>query len=148
MPLQFRNVDITPDAPVESWPSEVVLTALERGSLGHWRRLAAAIREDPWGPVARRVEQSLAITRSYGIAPLMERVIADARQRAEGRERDMIAEEIARYVDESGLTRREFAERIGTSTSRLSTYLNGKVTPSATLFLRMRRLAAASHPES
>jgi hypothetical protein len=30
---------------------------------------------------------------------------------------------------------------MGTSTSRLSTYVSGKVTPSAALLLRMRRLA-------
>ncbi len=34
----------------------------------------------------------------------------------------------------------EFASRIGTSTSRLSTYAAGKVTPSAALMLRIRRL--------
>jgi hypothetical protein len=33
------------------------------------------------------------------------------------------------------------AERIGTSRSRLSTYMSGKVVPSATLIVRMRRVA-------
>jgi transcriptional regulator with XRE-family HTH domain len=41
----------------------------------------------------------------------------------------------------SGLSKRDFAERIGTSRSRLSTYLSGKVVPSATLMVRMRRVA-------
>jgi len=61
MTLRFRHVDVTPEAPVESWPTEGVLAA--------------------------------------------------------------------------------FAEAIGTSPSRLSTYANGRVAPSATLLLRMERVA-------
>jgi hypothetical protein len=50
MSLAFRNIDVSPEDPVEVWPTEAVLAALERGGLGHWRRLTAAIDEDPWGP--------------------------------------------------------------------------------------------------
>jgi hypothetical protein len=46
MSLAFRNIDVSPDDPVELWPTEAVLTAMERGGLGHWR-LTAAINEDP-----------------------------------------------------------------------------------------------------
>jgi hypothetical protein len=46
MSLAFRNIDVSPDDPVELWPTESVLTAMERGGLGHWR-LTAAINEDP-----------------------------------------------------------------------------------------------------
>jgi transcriptional regulator with XRE-family HTH domain len=35
----------------------------------------------------------------------------------------------------------DFAERTGTSRSRLSTYMSGKVMPSAALMVRMRRVA-------
>jgi transcriptional regulator with XRE-family HTH domain len=45
---------------------------------------------------------------------------------------------VAALVRASGLTRAEFASRIGTSASRLSTYVTGKVTPSAALLVRMR----------
>lgn len=138
--LAFRNVDASPDDPVAEWPVEAIQTALERGSLRHWRRLAGEIRAEPWGPVARRVEAVLTYSRPYGIAEAMERVIADARETTEADERRAVAAEISRLVDESGLTRAEFASRIGTSASRLSTYVNGKVTPSASLLLRMRRL--------
>ena len=47
-------------------------------------------------------------------------------------------------VDRSGLTNAQFAELVGTSASRLSTYLSGKVTPSAALLLRMERAASRS----
>lgn len=48
-------------------------------------------------------------------------------------------------MPESGLSRAEFASRVGTSASRLSTYVSGRVTPSAALLLRMRRVADARH---
>lgn len=35
MSLRFRNIDVSPDDPIEIWPTEAVLTALERGGLGH-----------------------------------------------------------------------------------------------------------------
>ena len=54
-------------------------------------------------------------------------------------ERGAVAREVAKLVENSGLSRAEFATRVGTSTSRLSTYITGKVTPSAALLLRMRR---------
>jgi len=140
--LIFRNVGASPDDPVAQWPQEAIQAALERGSLSHWRRLARAIRAEPWGPVARRVEEVLTYSRPYGVAKAMERILARAREAAEASERGAVAAEVARLVDESGLTRSEFASRIGTSTSRLSTYATGKVTPSAALLVRMRSVAA------
>jgi len=72
------------------------------------------------------------------VAKAMERIVARAREAAEASERRAVAAEVARLVDESGLARSEFASRIGTSASRLSTYVTGKVTPSAALMVRMR----------
>ena len=137
--LAFRNVDASPDDPVVDWPLEAVQTALERGGLPHWRRLASAIRAQPWGQVARRVEEALSYSRPYGVAEAMERVIARARSDAETDERRAVADEVDRLIRDSGLSRAEFASRIGTSASRLSTYATGKVTPSAALMVRMRR---------
>ena len=143
--LTFRNVSASPDDPVEQWPQEAIQAALERGSLSHWRRLARAIHADPWGPVARRVEEVLTYSRPYGVAKAMERIVARAREAAEASERQAVAVEVVRLIDESGLSRAEFASRIGTSASRLSTYATGKVTPSAGLLLRMRRVASRAH---
>lgn len=152
MSLAFRNIDVSPEDPVEVWPTEAVLIALERGGLGHWRRLTAAIDEDPWGPVARRVEEALEVSRPYGVGVLMADVLAAARRRAERAERAAVAAEITRLQAASGMARAEFASAIGTSVSRLSTYLSGKVTPSAALLVRMRRVAtrssSASHPST
>ena len=53
--LVFRNLDVSPDDPVETWPYEAVATAIERGSLSDWRRLARAISQDPWGRLSEDV---------------------------------------------------------------------------------------------
>jgi DNA-binding transcriptional regulator YiaG len=140
-PLSFRNVDIAPSDPVSKWPQEGIQTALERGGLADWRRLADAIEAEPWGPVARRIEEVLTYSRPYGVGRAFERAISRSRRAAESAEREAVASEIGKLVRQSGLSRAEFAARIGTSTSRLSTYVNGKVTPSAALLLRMRHLA-------
>jgi DNA-binding transcriptional regulator YiaG len=139
--LTFRNVDASPKDPVAEWPLEAIQTALERGGLSHWTRLASAIRAQPWGQVARRVEEVLTYSRPYGVTEAMERVISRAREEAEADERKAVAAEVNRLVRESGLSRTEFSSRIGTSASRLSTYATGKVTPSAALMVRMRNLA-------
>ncbi|MGH3899287.1 MAG: helix-turn-helix domain-containing protein [Pseudonocardiaceae bacterium] len=52
--------------------------------------------------------------------------------------------EIARLQVAFGMARAEFASTIGTSVSRLSTYLSGKVTPSVALLVRMRRVTTRS----
>ena len=145
--LAFRNVDASPDDPVSEWPLEAIQTALERGGLSHWRRLADAVRAQPWGPVARRIEEVLTYSRPYGVAEALERVVSRAQQGAEDAERRAVAAEIDRLIRESGLSRTEFASRIGTSASRLSTYVTGKVTPSAALVIRMRSVATEAAGE-
>jgi transcriptional regulator with XRE-family HTH domain len=42
-------------------------------------------------------------------------------------------------VSASGITQRQFAQWVGTSPSRLSSYVSGSVTPSASLMLRIAR---------
>jgi DNA-binding transcriptional regulator YiaG len=143
--LSFRNLTITPDTPVSQWPTEAVQTALERGDLTDWHRIVAEMEADPWGTTARQVEEVLSHSRPYGIADAMETILSRAREQAETKERAAVAAEIRDAVRGSGLSQAEFASRIGTSASRLSTYASGKVTPSATLMLRIRRLAGRAH---
>jgi DNA-binding transcriptional regulator YiaG len=139
--LKFRNIDASPDDPVETWPFEGILAAVERGTLPAWRRLATAIQADPWGPVAHQVLEAVRLSHPYGTAELLEGVVARARKLASESERADVASEVRALVDSSGLSKQDFAERIGTSRSRLSTYMSGKVVPSATLMIRMRRVA-------
>lgn len=139
--LKFRNIEASPGDPVETWPFEGILAAVERGTLPDWRRLASAIGADPWGPVAQQVIEALSLSRPYGTAELLEGIIARAREDAADSERREVATEVRKLVDDSGLSRQEFAQRIGTSRSRLSTYISGQVVPSAALMVRMRRVA-------
>ena len=140
--LKFRNITASVDDPVETWPFEGILTAVERGTLPDWRRLAAAIRRDPWGPVAQQVHEAIEMARPYGTSELLTAVIERARRDAADAERAEVAGEIRDLVTRSGLSRQDFALRLGTSRSRLSTYMSGKVTPSATLIIRMRHVTA------
>ena len=139
MTLAFRNVNASVDDPVQTWPQEALLAALERGSIGHWRRIARAIEADPWGAVARTIEEILTYSRPYGVAELMEIAIGNARATADRRDREEAARRIREAFHRSGLTVTDFAARTGTSRSRMSTYLSGKVTPSAALLIRMER---------
>lgn len=140
--LKFRNITASVDDPVGTWPFEGILAAVERGTLPDWRRLATAIRADPWGPVARQVLEAVGLSRPYGTSQLLTSVIDRARQEAADAEREQVAHEVRDLVARSGLSRQDFALRLGTSRPRLSTYMSGKVTPSAALMLRIRRVAA------
>jgi DNA-binding transcriptional regulator YiaG len=139
--LKFRNLAASPHDPVDSWPFEGILAAVERGTLPDWRRLARVIRADPWGPVAQQVLEAIQLAQPYGTAELLTGVIEQARELALASERDEVASEVKRLVEVAGLSQRDFAGRIGTSRSRLSTYISGKVMPSAALMVRMRRVA-------
>lgn len=139
--LKFRNLTASPNDPVETWPFEGILAAVERGTLPDWRRLAKAIQSDPWGPVAQQVLEAVRLSRPYGTTELLEGVVSRARTLAADSERRTVAAEVRSLVSGSGLSQQDFADRIGTSRSRLSTYMSGKVVPSAALLVRMRRVA-------
>jgi len=144
--LHFRNVDASPADAVEAWPFEGVLAALERGTLPDWRRLVRAINADPWGTVARQVEEAQKLGLPYAVGALFAEAVKTARAQAAQAEREAVAAEVRALVSSSGLTRPQFAQRIVTSASRLSTYMSGKVTPSAALLRRMQKLAAKTAP--
>lgn len=141
--LHFRNVDADPADPVDTWPFEALVTAIERGGIADWVRITRAIDLDPWGEVARAVEDYLSYARPYGVGPLLGRAVARARTRAEQRERAAVAAEVADLVKASGLTMADLARRLGTSRTRLSTYRSGRVVPSATFLVRLRSLVLA-----
>jgi DNA-binding transcriptional regulator YiaG len=100
------------------------------------RRLGQAVDRDR----PDRLE-AVELSRPYGTSELLTAVIERARQEAADAEREQVAGEIRDLVARSGLSQQAFALRLGTSRPRLSTYLSGKVTPSAALMLRMRRVA-------
>ncbi len=132
---------------MSSWPYEALVAAIERGSLRDCARISAEIRRDPWGVVARQVEEYLGYEQPAGVGALLRRAVDRARREAEDRERAAVAARVAELVASSGLSMADFAARTGTSRSRLSTYRSGRVTPSAALMVRMEQLAARAAVE-
>lgn len=135
MPLRFRNIEATPDDPVASWGFEGMLAAIDRGYAEHWTRLASAVAADPGleptfedAAVAAESRSTVRLIRA-----LIEHDQRDDRERAVQRLRHAFAA--------TGLTQRELAARLGTSRSRLSTYLSGSVSPSMDVLVAVERLA-------
>ncbi|MGB7963190.1 MAG: helix-turn-helix transcriptional regulator [Propionicimonas sp.] len=58
-------------------------------------------------------------------------------------ERAEVASDLRVSLERSGLTQSDFARHLGTSATRLSTYLSGSTIPSAAIYLRACRLGAA-----
>lgn len=141
MTLKFRNLVVSPHDPVEEWGFEGLLTAVERGDINDWRRIAQALLKDPRGKVAAELEDVADAAENPAIPSLLQRILRQARKDSEAEERRAVARELQSCLDASGLDRSQFASRLGTSQSRLSTYLNGKVVPSATLMVRARSIA-------
>lgn len=137
MSVRFRNVDASPSDDVTTWPYEALVTVVERGLVADWQPVFAELRRHPWGPVARRVEQIAATTTDTSVCRLFAMAVARARADMERAERAEVARRIRVAIGASGLTAAEFAAGIGTSASRLSTYVTGKVTPSAAMLVRI-----------
>lgn len=107
-----------------------------------WRLHLARIAHDPWGPDSRPVLENSRHSSHPHIEATTAKIFERLRDRIEREERQTIANHVRELVHLSGLSQRAFAARIGTSASRMSTYVNGQVTPSATLLLRMTRVTA------
>ncbi|BBZ55218.1 hypothetical protein [Mycolicibacterium phocaicum] len=73
--LKFRNLNVTPDDPVEQWGVEGILTAIDRGSMKHWKRIIAAVTADPDGEVAKDLAQAIELAEDVGVAALMRRLL-------------------------------------------------------------------------
>ena len=143
MSVHFRNVDVSPSDDVTTWPFEALVTVIERGLVSDWQPVFAEIRRRPWDRVARRVERIAESTDDVAAGRLFSLAVERARADAERAERDTVAARVRAAVASSGLTAGEFASRVGTSASRLSTYATGRVTPSAAMLHRIERYGAS-----
>jgi hypothetical protein len=129
------------DQPVESWPTAAVRSALQSGDIATWKRIATALKRDPYGRTARQIEEILDGTRPSGIAKALWEVLERARTHLEANERAEVARHVGLLIERSGLAHPEFASRIGVAPEELAAYLNGSASPSASLMIRMRRLS-------
>ena len=116
-------------------------TMIRQEGVNAWRGLLANIAANPWCDAVSQLE---ALAEEADLPDALRAIQACARvyrSRMEDDERATVAQEIRRLVEQSGRTQRAFARAVGTSASRLSTYVNGIVVPSSTMLLRMQRVA-------
>ena len=139
--LRFRNVDAEPADDVATWPYEALVAAIDRGLVPDWRPIFVEVRRSPWGTVARRVQHYLDYRDADAVSTLFALAIERARRDTDRADRADVAARVRAAVSRSTMTRAQFAASVGTSASRLSTYLSGKVTPSAALLMRIERTA-------
>ncbi|MCZ2403115.1 helix-turn-helix transcriptional regulator [Paenarthrobacter sp. Z7-10] len=148
MVLKFRNLDIDPTDPIDTWGVEGILAAIDRGDLRDWRRIGSRLRAQPRGKVAGDLQEVLSLVETPAMVNLFTDLLARAKSRQQQRERETVVGLLRSALQSSGLTRADFAARLGTSGSRLSTYLTGKVMPSATLLVRAANVAVRELEEA
>lgn len=136
--------DVDPNAPARvPRDAEELAQIVEKRGADEWRRVLAIIAANPWGPEVTRLAELAREADLPAPASALEWCAKVYRKRFEEAERLEVAKEIRRLVAISGCSQRQFAQYIGTSPSRLSTYVNGLVTPSAAMMLRISRSASA-----
>jgi hypothetical protein len=140
--LLMADVDPSSPAPLPKDADELS-QIIERRGVGEWRRVLAIIAANPWGPEVTSLAELAREADLPAPASALEWCAKVYRKRFEEAERLEVAKEIRRLVAISGCSQRQFAQYIGTSPSRLSTYVNGLVTPSAAMMLRISRSASA-----
>ena len=134
--------DVDPDAPgPELTTVEDVVRCAEKGGVPAWRGQVAIVAANPWAPYPAELHQLLTSCGHPGLADSLENIVKYYRDASEQRDRQLVAREIRRLVAVSGLSQRQFAALCGTSAPRLSTYVNGLVTPSASMMVRFTRVS-------
>ncbi len=96
-----------------------------------------ALAEDPWGPLARTVEEIVGLDSHYGVDRLLERVLQQERERKTLAGRRRYAERLRNLRRSAGLSMRELAAAAGTSAARISDYENARVAPTTDVLARL-----------
>lgn len=127
---------------IREWTADDIAAAIDTGGLDDWRSILTTIGDDPWCPIAQHLHKAIPDAADKGAATALREALQSVRKRVEAEEHQDVAERVTGYIASTGLTQRAFAARIGTSPSRLSTYANGSVTPSAAMMLRIAKVSA------
>ncbi|MBM7520322.1 helix-turn-helix domain-containing protein [Nocardioides nitrophenolicus] len=142
--LLFAGVDVETGTTHEVAAVRSALVAFARGgSVAAGRRALGRLAAEPWGPLAEELVEGA----DAADLEIVETLVGWSREWRTDQDRRLVGRQVQRLVALSGVTQRQFAARIGTSPSRLSSYVTGSVTPSATLLLRMQRSARAFRGE-
>lgn len=111
----------------------------DNGGIRGWRAQVAIVAANPWAPYPVELHKLLVAGDRQTPADALESVTKYYREQSERHDRQLVAREIRRLVAVSGMTQRQFAGMCGASAPRLSTYVNGLVTPSASMMVRFTR---------
>lgn len=140
--------DVDPGAPGPKLTTvESVVECADNGWIPGWRGQIAIIAGNPWAPYPAELQRLLVDGGRAELADALDDVVKYYRDLAEQRDRQLVAREIRRLVAVSGLSQRQFAALCGTSAPRLSTYVNGLVTPSASMMVRLTRVSEREQQE-
>lgn len=141
--MRFRNSALDPSAAVEEWGYDNVLTAVDRGGLGDWRRLIAAVRRAPYGAVARQLEVAtqMAAPEAPAAAAALAEKLASIRAAHQEELQRTAGRRIRAARSRSGLTQAELAERAGISQPLLSSYERGRIQPTLPVLMRLEEAA-------
>ncbi|MEO6605545.1 MAG: helix-turn-helix transcriptional regulator [Aeromicrobium sp.] len=134
-------------APIQDLTFDETVRSIGEGDLVLWQQMASVVQARPWGEFARQIEAAGKAAGDDAVACAFDEVVKMSRVQRDRRERDEVAKRISKIVLTTGLTQKVFAARIGTSASRLSTYMTGSVTPSASMMLRIEAQRAEIHEE-
>lgn len=143
MSLRFRNIEAQPSDPVDTWGVEGIVAAIERGGLAHLQRIVRAVDANPTGPVAQDLAEATEILSDPDALGFVKARLLDSYLRRAQDSDAEVAHQVQSALDYSGVSLREFADRIGTSASRLSTYATGSTRPSAAKLIEIQRASVA-----
>lgn len=131
--VQFRNINVSAESPVDEWGSEGLLTAIERGSVREWSRILRAVDAAPGSELRAELDEALDLAEGGGAD-----VIRLGISQIDASWEDRVQQEARTAFFMADTTISDFAEQVGTSRSRMSTYLSGKTMPGAALLLKMQ----------
>jgi DNA-binding Xre family transcriptional regulator len=116
--MRHRHLDYPEDTPVTELGDAALDDLLDRGDLGDWQPLVAAIAADPLGDLADRVLALCDASPRQGTSPLWRAWIA--RRRAMAAPVSVRVSSLVELRRQHHLTQSMLAERIGMSQSDLS----------------------------
>ncbi|MGO2746549.1 helix-turn-helix domain-containing protein [Microbacterium sp.] len=135
MPLRFRNIDATPDDPVDRWGFEGMLAAIDRGYARDWRKLVDAVAADP--ALRDEFDEARDAAESHATVMLLDAML----DRATRSSSEIALDRLRSAFRGTRMSQGELAAQLGTSRTRLNSYLSGKVTPSMDVLVAVERLS-------
>jgi hypothetical protein len=137
--LKFRNITASPDDSVDRWGVEGLLIAIERGTAPDWSKvIKSTLASGPQSELRKDLDEALSLAEGGGKAAI-ELVLLREEESPEKRVQRRIR--VAFLMADMTFT--EFAAQVGTSRSRMSTYLSGKTMPLAHVLEKMEMIGRA-----